>query len=69
MTIPLNEPLQEGRDYYFDERGLMVLTGAFLLRRGHCCRNGCRHCPYGYGPEGRAQDEKTRRQSNTPKRD
>ncbi len=38
-------PLQEGVDYYFED-GLMVFTGAFLRRRGHCCKSGCRHCPY-----------------------
>ncbi len=35
----------EGVDYYFDN-GLMVLTARFLLKRGYCCGNGCRHCPY-----------------------
>jgi 23S rRNA (cytidine1920-2'-O)/16S rRNA (cytidine1409-2'-O)-methyltransferase len=40
----------EGDDYYF-EAGLMVLTEAFLRRRGTCCRSGCRHCPYGFGKE------------------
>ena len=35
----------EGVDYYF-ENGLMVLTAHFLLKRGYCCKNGCRHCPY-----------------------
>ncbi|HLM01386.1 MAG TPA: DUF5522 domain-containing protein [Pyrinomonadaceae bacterium] len=39
------EKLIEGVDYYF-ENGLMVLTAHFLLKRGYCCRNGCRHCPY-----------------------
>ena len=39
------KPLEEGRDYYFDN-GLMVLTAHFLLERGYCCHNGCRHCPY-----------------------
>ena len=37
--------LVEGKDYYL-ENGLMVLTAHFLLRRGYCCGNGCRHCPY-----------------------
>lgn len=37
--------LIEGEDYYF-ENGLMVLTSRFLLKRGYCCGNGCRHCPY-----------------------
>jgi hypothetical protein len=41
------EVLVEGEDYYF-ERGLMVLTARYLLRRGYCCEQGCRHCPYGY---------------------
>jgi hypothetical protein len=35
----------EGIDYYF-ENGLMVLTAHFLEKRGYCCGNGCRHCPY-----------------------
>jgi hypothetical protein len=25
---------------------LMVLTEHFLRRRGYCCGNLCRHCPY-----------------------
>lgn len=35
----------EGIDYYF-ENGLMVLTAHYLLKRGYCCGNGCRNCPY-----------------------
>jgi hypothetical protein len=37
--------LIEGIDFYF-ENGLMVLTAIFLKKRGYCCGNGCRHCPY-----------------------
>ena len=37
--------LAEGRDFYF-ENGLMVLTAEYLRRRGYCCGNICRHCPY-----------------------
>jgi hypothetical protein len=44
------EKLVEGRDFYF-ESGLFVLTEYFLLKRGYCCENGCRHCPYGYDPK------------------
>jgi len=33
-------------DYYFDKGGLMVFTKTYLLRRGYCCNNDCRHCPY-----------------------
>lgn len=39
------ETFVEGLDFYFDE-GLMVLTRRYLLNRGYCCDNGCRHCPY-----------------------
>ena len=35
----------EGLDFYFED-GLMVLTRRFLLNRGYCCENECRHCPY-----------------------
>jgi hypothetical protein len=37
--------LQEGIDYYV-ENGLFVLTEWFYLKRGECCGNACRHCPY-----------------------
>jgi hypothetical protein len=39
-------PLIEGEDFYYNEQGLMVLTEAFHLKRGFCCGNGCKHCPY-----------------------
>lgn len=37
--------LAEDQDYYL-ERGSMVFTASYLKRRGYCCGNGCRHCPY-----------------------
>jgi hypothetical protein len=43
-----NEEFKEGIDFYFDESGLMVLTKKFHLKKGFCCGNGCRHCPYNY---------------------
>src|SRR5436190_3634162 len=43
-----HENLVEGVDYYLDENGYFVFTVKYLLSRGHCCQNGCRHCPYGY---------------------
>jgi hypothetical protein len=39
------ESFVEGVDYYF-ENGLMILTAHFLLKRGYCCGNNCRNCPY-----------------------
>jgi len=39
------EKFVEGVDFYF-ENDLMVLTELFLKKRGYCCGNNCRHCPY-----------------------
>jgi len=33
--------------YYYMENGLIVFTEAYHLKRGYCCKNKCRHCPYG----------------------
>lgn len=47
-TTARNSPellLGEGVDYYL-ENGLYVFTASYLLRRGFCCDNNCRHCPY-----------------------
>jgi hypothetical protein len=35
----------EKEDYYL-EKGFVVFTAKYLLKRGFCCRSGCRHCPY-----------------------
>jgi hypothetical protein len=40
--------LTEGEDYYLNTEGLLVLTAKYLLARGYCCGNGCRHCPFNY---------------------
>ncbi|HTR30386.1 MAG TPA: DUF5522 domain-containing protein [Puia sp.] len=57
--------LIEGIDYYY-ENGLMVLTKKFLLDRGYCCGNGCRHCPYDYErvPEPRRTQLRSQRRDN-----
>lgn len=44
------DSLIEGEDYYLED-GNWVFTAKYLLRRGYCCRSGCRHCPYGYVPD------------------
>jgi hypothetical protein len=31
---------------FYMENGLVVFTEAFHLKRGYCCKSGCRHCPY-----------------------
>lgn len=40
--------LIEGEDYYYNEQGYIVLTEQFHLKKGYCCGNGCKHCPYGF---------------------
>jgi hypothetical protein len=39
----------EGIDFYFNEAGLMVFTAAYHLKRGYCCKNKCKHCPWNFG--------------------
>ena len=41
----LKGSLAEEKDYYI-ENGAFVFTAGYLRRRGYCCNNGCRHCPY-----------------------
>lgn len=36
---------KEIMDYYI-ENGFKVFTEEYHLKRGYCCKNGCRHCPY-----------------------
>ena len=38
--------MTEEKDLYYDEQGFMVFTAKFLLGRGVCCGNDCKHCPY-----------------------
>ncbi|MFD2513126.1 DUF5522 domain-containing protein [Pontibacter locisalis] len=44
----MSQKLTEGEDFYFNEHGLMVLTAKYLLKRGYCCKNACKNCPYGF---------------------
>jgi len=38
--------LKEGEDFYFIDGGYMVFTKEYHLKRGFCCKNNCRHCPW-----------------------
>ncbi|MEQ9402500.1 MAG: DUF5522 domain-containing protein [Cyclobacteriaceae bacterium] len=33
--------------WYFED-GLMVFTEKYHIKRGYCCGNACRHCPYSH---------------------
>ena len=48
MSAETNKsPLVEGEDFYWED-AVMVFTARYLTRRGYCCENGCRHCPYDF---------------------
>ncbi|MEO8795331.1 MAG: DUF5522 domain-containing protein [Daejeonella sp.] len=50
--------LKENEDYYLDPNGNLVFTEKYHLKRGYCCKNKCRHCPWNYG---RAKDDKVKK--------
>jgi hypothetical protein len=35
-------------DYYKSKEGYIIFTEKYHLKRGYCCKNGCKHCPYGF---------------------
>jgi Family of unknown function (DUF5522) len=35
-------------EFYMSPEGFIVFTEKYLLKRGYCCKSGCKHCPYGY---------------------
>ena len=43
-------PIEEG-DYYLTPEGYRCFTEQYHLKRGYCCKSGCRHCPYGFTKE------------------
>jgi hypothetical protein len=35
-------------DYYLNPEGYIIFTEKYHLKRGYCCKSGCKHCPYGF---------------------
>ena len=35
-------------DYYLSIEGYIIFTEKYHLKRGYCCKSGCKHCPFGY---------------------
>ena len=33
-------------DYYYSEEGYIIFTEKYHLKRGSCCNNNCKHCPF-----------------------
>ena len=50
--------LMEAEDYYLDENGNWVFTEKYHIKRGYCCKNGCRHCPWKYKNDQKKDSEK-----------
>jgi hypothetical protein len=42
------KPKLDADDYYMSPEGFLVFTEKYLRKRGYCCQNGCKHCPYGF---------------------
>ncbi|HEY0143617.1 MAG TPA: DUF5522 domain-containing protein [Thermoanaerobaculia bacterium] len=49
----MNGRLVEGVDFY-KEGPYVVFTEKYLRERGYCCESGCRHCPWGFRRDQRA---------------
>ncbi|MFT5998462.1 MAG: hypothetical protein ACI81P_000915 [Neolewinella sp.] len=37
---------EEGTEDYYFENGLLVMSATFHRKRGFCCGNACKNCPY-----------------------
>ncbi len=35
-------------DFYKSKDGCIIFTEKYHLKRGYCCKSGCKHCPYGF---------------------
>ncbi|WP_161805850.1 DUF5522 domain-containing protein [Pedobacter sp. Hv1] len=57
--------MEEGVDYYLNEDGLMVFTAAYHLKRGYCCKNKCKHCPWNFGKDGGRKTSKIQTKPNS----
>ena len=51
MSNEEGDKKKETEPLYYMENGLIVFTAAYHLKRGYCCKRGCRHCPYGFKKE------------------
>jgi hypothetical protein len=51
-------------DFYIDN-GYYVFTEKYHLKRGYCCKSGCRHCPWNFKNSLLSEDSKL---TNPPKK-
>lgn len=45
-NISFDDDRKEGVDYYMSRDGFRIPTALGLIKRGYCCGNGCKNCPY-----------------------
>ncbi len=45
MSDSIDKNQKQTDDFYFED-GLLVMTEQFHLKRGYCCGNTCKHCPF-----------------------
>jgi hypothetical protein len=62
-TSKSKKKLIEGEDFYYNERGFMVLTAKYHLENGRCCGNECVKEGGGTGDKGKQPITQ-----NTPRR-
>ncbi len=48
LQITMFKKELDPEDFYKTEQGYIVFTEKYHIKRGYCCQNGCKHCPYGY---------------------
>ena len=44
----MQDELLPGEDFYYNVDGYFVFTEKYHLKKGYCCGNGCKHCPYNF---------------------
>ena len=40
------KPKKLDPSHFYEEDGKIVFTEVYHIKRGYCCGNSCRHCPY-----------------------
>lgn len=46
-------------EFYLSPEGYIIFTEKYHLKRGYCCKNGCKNCPFGYNKKtGKFDNEK-----------
>ena len=44
-------------EFYLSPEGYIIYTEKYHLKRGYCCKNGCKHCPFGYNKKNEKFDK------------